>query len=89
LKASRAHFLPSTTEGHGALGRIQQEGWTVAGKFEIKKSKNGQYYFVLKAGNGEIIAQSEQYKSKASALNGIESVKTNAPGAKVEDETGE
>lgn len=51
----------------------------MAGKFEIKKAKNDQFYFHLKAGNGEIILASEQYKAKPSALNGIESVKKNAP----------
>jgi uncharacterized protein len=48
-------------------------------KFEIKKAKNDQYYFHLKAGNGETILASEMYTSKASAENGIESVKKNAP----------
>jgi uncharacterized protein len=61
----------------------------MAGKFEIKKSKNGQYYFVLKAGNGEIIAQSERYTARFATKNGIEAVQKNAPDAKVEDETGE
>lgn len=52
----------------------------MAGWFEIKKSeKNGQYSFVLKAGNGEIILTSEQYVAKSSAENGIESVRTNSP----------
>ena len=50
----------------------------MAGKFEIKKAKNGQFYFNLKAGNGEIILSSEMYKRKASALNGIASVQKNA-----------
>ena len=48
-------------------------------KFEIKKAKNGEFYFHLKAGNGEIILASEMYKSKSSAANGIESVKKNSP----------
>ncbi len=47
------------------------------GKFEIKRAKDGQYYFNLLAGNGEIILTSEMYKAKASAKNGIESVKKN------------
>ncbi|MDJ0592918.1 MAG: YegP family protein [Pleurocapsa sp. MO_226.B13] len=51
----------------------------MAGKFEIKKSKDNQFYFNLKAGNGEIILTSEMYKAKASAEKGIASVKTNAP----------
>lgn len=48
-------------------------------KFEVKKAKNGQFYFSLKASNGEIILASEMYKSKPSAVNGIESVQKNAP----------
>lgn len=47
-------------------------------KFEVKVAKNGQFYFNLKAGNGEIILSSEMYKAKASCMNGIASVKKNA-----------
>ena len=50
----------------------------MAAKFEIKKAKDGQYYFNLKAGNGEVILTSEMYKEKRSAEGGIESVKKNA-----------
>ena len=50
----------------------------MAGKFELKKSKNDKYFFSLLAGNGQIILTSEMYESKASASNGIESVKKNA-----------
>jgi uncharacterized protein YegP (UPF0339 family) len=59
----------------------------VAGKFELKKSASGQFHFNLKAGNGEIIATSEMYESKASAQNGIDSVKRNAADAEVVDLT--
>ena len=52
-------------------------------KFEVYTDKKGEIRFRVKAGNGEIIATSEGYKSKASALNGIESVKKNAPDAPV------
>ena len=51
----------------------------MAGKFELKKSKNDKYFFSLLAGNGQIILTSEMYESKASAVNGIESVKKNSP----------
>lgn len=51
----------------------------MAGKFELKKSKNDKYFFSLLAGNGQKILASEMYETKASALNGIESVKKNAP----------
>ena len=59
------------------------------GTFVIQKSADGQYYFVLNAANGEPIAQSETYSEKAAALSGVESVKTNAPDASVDDQTGE
>lgn len=47
-------------------------------KFEIYLDKGGQFRFRLKASNGEIIAGSEGYKSKAGCKNGIDSVKRNA-----------
>jgi uncharacterized protein YegP (UPF0339 family) len=59
----------------------------MAGKFVVSKDKKGEFRFVLKAGNGEIIAMSEGYAAKASALNGIESVRKNAADATVVDET--
>ena len=55
-------------------------------KFELYQDKAGEYRFRLKARNGEIIATSEGYKAKTSALNGIESVKKNAPEAELVNE---
>ena len=52
-------------------------------KFVVYVDKAGEYRFRLKATNGQIIAVSEGYKAKASCLNGIESVKKNAPEAPV------
>ncbi len=49
----------------------------MAGWFELSNSSDGQFRFVLKAGNGEIILTSELYKTKASAENGIASVQKN------------
>ncbi len=54
-------------------------------KFEVYLDKAGEYRFRLKARNGEVIATSEGYKAKASCLNGIESVKKNAPDAPTEE----
>ena len=48
-------------------------------KFQIFIGNNNQYYFRLRARNGEIILQSEGYVSKAGCKNGINSVKDNAP----------
>lgn len=50
----------------------------MAAKFELKKSKNDKFFFNLLATNGQIILSSEMYEAKASAVNGIESVKKNA-----------
>ena len=49
------------------------------GKYVIKKGKNEEYYFSLKADNGQVILSSEGYTSKSACENGIESVKKNAP----------
>lgn len=50
----------------------------MAGSFELYKDAGGGYRFRLKAGNGQTIAASESYTTKAAAHNGIESVKANA-----------
>merc|ERR1712070_897014 len=45
------------------------------GKFEVFRSeKNSEFYFRLKASNGEIVHASQGYDSKEGALNGIKSV---------------
>jgi uncharacterized protein YegP (UPF0339 family) len=52
-------------------------------KFEVYEDKSGEFRFRLKATNGQVIAVSEGYKAKASCLNGVESVKKNAPEAEI------
>ena len=49
--------------------------------------KDGSPYFTLKAGNGQVIGSSQMYSSTAARDAGIESCKTNAPGASVTDNT--
>lgn len=56
------------------------------GKFVIKENKKG-FTFGLKAGNGETVAVSQVYSSEATCKNGINSVKTNAVKADIEDQT--
>jgi uncharacterized protein YegP (UPF0339 family) len=58
-----------------------------AGRFVLKQDQTGSYHFNLVATSGEVIATSETYQSKASALNGIESVQRNAAGADIDDQT--
>jgi len=50
----------------------------MAKHFELKKSSNSQYFWSLHADNNEKILASEMYTTKQAALNGINSVKTNA-----------
>ena len=56
------------------------------GKYLVKQVKTG-FNFNLKAGNGEVIATSEIYTTERACLNGVESVKKNAPKAALEDQT--
>ena len=60
----------------------------MAAKFVLKKGSTGRFSFSLVATNGQVIATSEAYESKASAVNGIESVKRNAADAAIDDQTG-
>ena len=64
------------------------EDWekTKCPKFQIYQDKAGEYRFRLLASNGQNIAASEGYARKDSCLNGIESVRKNAPGAPLEME---
>ncbi|MDI2128610.1 YegP family protein [Yinghuangia seranimata] len=55
----------------------------MTGKFEWFTDKAGKWRWHLLAGNGQIIATSQGYKSKQACMDGIESVRKNAPGAPV------
>ena len=55
-------------------------------KFEIYNDNACEFRFRLKATNGQVIAVSEGYKALAGCLNGVESVKENAPDAEVVEE---
>ncbi|MBV9921311.1 MAG: YegP family protein [Pseudonocardia sp.] len=59
----------------------------MAGKFVLQKGSTGKYHFTLHASNGQVIATSQSYESKSAALNGIDSVKTNAPTATLDDQS--
>ena len=54
-----------------------------AGSFEMYEDAAGAYRFRLKAANGQIVAVSQGYGTKAACLKGIESVKRSAGGAEV------
>jgi uncharacterized protein YegP (UPF0339 family) len=57
----------------------------MAAKFEIFLDRKKQYRFHLKASNGEIIAASEAYETKAACIKGIKSIQKNAPAAVIID----
>jgi uncharacterized protein len=54
-------------------------------RYERKTSSNDKFFFNLKATNGQIIGTSQMYTSEQGRENGIDSVKTNAPIAPVQD----
>jgi hypothetical protein len=92
LKAGNGQVILSS-EGYAAkascLNGIESVRTNSAddARFDRKESSNGKFYFNLKASNGQVIGASQMYESEASRDNGIESVKTNAPDATVEDES--
>ncbi len=60
----------------------------MAAKFEVYKDARGEFRWRLKATNGQTIATGgEGYTSKAGCMNGIDSVRRNAPEAEIDDQT--
>ena len=56
-------------------------------RYVTMTAKDGSPYFVLKAGNGQVIGQSQMYSGEAACAGGVESCMNNAPGAAVDDQT--
>ena len=56
------------------------------GKFLVRKTNTG-FKFDLKSKNGQVVGTSQVYASRSTCLKGIDSVRTNAPGAKLENQT--
>lgn len=56
-------------------------------KFQIKRTSNNQFRFNIVASNGQVLATSETYVQKASAVSAIESIKKNIAAASTEDLT--
>lgn len=73
----------SCTNGIESVRTNSQED----GRFERLTASNGKFYFNLKASNGQVVGSSQMYEAEAGRDNGIDSVKRNAPGAAVDDET--
>lgn len=92
LKAANGEVILSSEhyeEKEGALTGIEsvRKNSAEESHFEQRASKRGEPYFVLKAGNGQIIGTSEMYSSEAACENGIASVKKNGPIGQLRDHT--
>jgi len=74
---------PSAQDGIESVRKNSQRD----GAFEIKETSGGKFHFVLKATNGQVVGQSQHYTSRAGAEGGVESVRKNAPGAELKDES--
>ena len=57
-----------------------KEATKVRGYWVIKRTKNKEWYFVLKAGNHQTLLTSETYHNRGDALRGIDSIRRNASG---------
>ena len=55
--------------------------------FRRQRARNGKHYFSVLAPNQRIVGTSQLYTARASMENGIRSVRANAPGAQVDDES--
>ena len=82
----QSEMYASKASALNGIASIQKNA-SIDGRFNRLVAKSGKPYFVLKAGNHQVIGQSQQYESESSRDNGIESVKKNAPGATIVDLT--
>lgn len=92
LKASNGQVILTSqpySDKRGAMNGVEsaRKNGGADKNFERRTASNGQFYFVLKAANTQIIGQSEMYAAKASMENGIASVMRNVPSAILQDST--
>ena len=88
MEACKKGIASVKKNAEAAVENQTVEGYAVQKhpKFEVYADKAGEFRFRLKAKNGQVIAVSEGYKALKSCLNGIESVKKNAPEAEIVQE---
>src|SRR5215212_9157732 len=76
----------SARRGTNGLTQAQEGEAAVANpRFEIRRKRGGQFHFVLIGGNGQVVATSETYTTKARAKSGIASVQKIAAAAEILD----
>ena len=71
---------------NNGIASVQKNAKTLK-QFESKTSRNGKHMFCLKSLNGQVVGTSEMYNTTRARDNGIKSVKTNAPKAKIDSLT--
>ena len=80
---STQQTITEPRDSHARPGQLFQHQFTLkekTGKFELfHNTTDKAYYFRLKALNGEVILESQQYTTKQACTNGIRSVQSNAP----------
>jgi uncharacterized protein YegP (UPF0339 family) len=89
LTAANGEKILSSERYTGHSGAVRgiaavKENAGLEARYERREARDGTLYFVLKAGNGEIVGTSEMYSGSSAREKGIESVKVNAPAAGVE-----
>ena len=77
-----SEMYESRSSAENGIASVQKNAGDDA-RYDRKTSTNGKPFFTLKAGNGEVIGKSEMYESESARDNGIESVKSNGPGATI------
>ncbi|GAA3521723.1 YegP family protein [Aquimarina addita] len=87
LKAKNGQVILSSEIYESKSAAIQgiksvQKNAAEDGRYERKTSKDGKFFFNLKAGNGQVIGSSQMYSSESGMENGIKSVLENAPESK-------
>lgn len=92
LKAANGEIILAS-EAYGGKGGAENGVQSVREnaphdeRYERLESSSGQPYFNLKAANSQVIGTSEMYSSPSARDKGIDSVKNNAPTAKLSDLT--
>ena len=81
LYASKSNAQRGIATVVGLLGGAGEGASQTGARFQVFHGLDGQYYFHLRSGNGEIVLQSEGYTRRTSAIGGTESVRANGPDA--------
>src|SRR5262249_37183377 len=77
LYSTKSNAQRAVSTVAGIVAAANQAACKTGARFEVFHGLDGQYYFHLRAGNGEIVLQSEGYTRRTSAVSGTSSVSAN------------